>query len=226
MRFTGWRRWLGAATLGAGAMASAQAGSISFDDVSPTLFSGSAVSSGGYSFASTGAGFSGVDNSAAFSMFGNAPGNDNGQYLFALNGDGIVMSYGGEGFYVDGFSASFLAPMGGLASDVVAGGLLLTATLLGGGTATEFFDLPASDKAGNFSFGTMFTSTLRGQALASLTFTSCVYMTDGSCSFAAGALPAQFALDEVQLPEPASLALAVGALGVAGMVRRRRAAAV
>jgi len=221
MDFRSLRRALAAASLSVAACLPAQASLVDFEDVIPTLFSGSAISSGGMTFASTGSGFSGVDSAAAFSVFANAPVNSNGQFLFGLNGDGLTMAAeGGEAFRLLGFDASFIAPIV-VAAGLSAGQLHLNGIALGGQALSEFFDLGLSDADGNFGFAHYFVTALGSEYLTSVTFTACLYLEDGSCSFAGDQLFPQFALDNIQVPEPGTAALAILALGCLAARRRQ-----
>lgn len=223
MKSVKWQ-WVGALALGAAAALPAQADAVDFEDVVPTLFSGTSVDSGKYRFTSSAAGFSGVDNAGAFSLFANAPTNAQGQFLFALNNDGIALtSVDGSAFFLNAFSASFVAPVGGLAPNALAGELLLVGDT-GSGTVSDRFVFSPSDALGNFAFSDFFTDDLLGVPLRSVTFTACVYQNNGDCLFNTFDLPGQFALDNIRIPEPLGLVLAATGLGLMAGFRRRRAA--
>ncbi len=207
-----------AAALALASAMSAQATVIDFEDAAPALGLPS-FSSGGHDFASTGAGFSGIDSADAF-VFGNAPANSSGQFLFALNGDGLTMSQGGANFNLMGFDASFVAPLGGLGAGVVAGRLHIEGNT-GNGLIAEDFDFSASDAQGNYNF-TSFTASAQFNWVSSVTFTACVYDAQGGCDFAALAVPPQFGLDNLRVPESGTVSLALLGLGLL-VARRRRA---
>jgi MYXO-CTERM domain-containing protein len=222
------RRTLTATVLMAACTAPSFATVVNFEDVAPALFSApDSVSSGGYRFASSGAGFSGVDDAGAF-VFGNAPANSAGQFLFGLNADGLTMTASAGGaFRLDGFDASFIAPLGGLGASIAAGQLRVDAIGAGNEIVFEFFDFSLSDSFGNFNFSSFNTGSVGNLDLTSATFTACVFDGIGGCSFTDP--QAQFALDDIRIaddlriPEPGTGALALVALGILTAFRRRSA---
>jgi hypothetical protein len=217
-----WRRWFGAAAIGLAAVLPAQAAVVDFEDVAPGLFQGTSRASGGYNFASEGLiGFSGIDSAGGF-LFGNAPANATGQFLFALNADAITMtSVDGNAFFLDQFDAAFIAPVPDLGPGILPGELHLVGDT-GAGVVTESFILPASVGDGDFNFGTFYTDALRGIAVQSIRFTACIYLDDSSCSFSGVDTPPQFALDNLGVPEPGTAMLALCALALIGARRRTR----
>jgi hypothetical protein len=221
MRKFDWRSWLGATVLGAAAAMPVQAGNVDFEDVAPTLFSASSINSGEFTFESDGFGFSGVDSAAAF-VFGNAPPNATGQFLFMLNNDGMLMRRtDGNSFFLEGFDAAFIPPLGGLGAGIVPGELFVLGEDVTGNLLLDIFVFPASTGNGDFEFTTFRTAGLAGAKLASVGFFACIYDVNGFCSFSAIDVPAQFALDNIDLPEPGALLMAFTALALAGFVRRR-----
>jgi hypothetical protein len=227
MKTSGWRLWVAAAALNLAWAVPAQAAFVDFEDVAPQLFSGSSVDSGGFRFTSDGFGFSGVDSSEAFSAFGNAPTNAQGQFLFALNNDGISMtSVSGSPFTLVGFDFAFIPPLGEIGTPGASPGELyvlgLTAT---SGLVFDVFSFGAADENGNFGFTSAFfgaDSGFRTNELLEVAFFGCIY-TDATCSFDDVFVPAQFALDNVQVPEPATGVLMLGAIAGLAVARRRRA---
>ena len=215
--------WLFAALAGMSLALPAQAGGVvDFEDVSPTLFFGTSIESEGFEFTSDAFGFSGVDNASAFSAFANAPANADGQFLFMLNADGMIMRpANGKLFGLSSFDASFIAPVGGLDQGIMPGELRVSALTMGGNLIFDSFLFSASDANGNFNFSTFGAGALAHQNLQAVYFVPCIYQLDNSCT---SSPPAQFALDNInaQIPEPASLLLVILALGAAGATARRR----
>lgn len=225
MKKTIWRATIAVASLYLLQAMPAQAGIIDFEDVTPTLISGGqSLVSGGYRFTSDGFGFSGVDNASAFSAFANAPANADSQFLFGLNNDGLLMEgESGGSFTLEGFDFSFIAPLGGLGANINAGALLVIGEGLSG-SVFEFFDFPVSNLDGNFLFGSVGLAQLGSLAsveFQAVTFLACVYQADGSCSFDALDIPAQFALDNIRVPEPGTIFLMLTGLAALGVSRRR-----
>lgn len=222
MKMSGWRAGLATAALAISAWLPAQAGVVDFEDVVPILFSNSTITSGGFNFTSDGFGFSGVDNAAAFSAFANAPANADGQFLFMLNNDGMILTGPTPLFTLNSFDASFIAPVGGLGAGITAGELFVIGDT-GSGFLFETYIFSPSDSNGDFNFTTFGAASLSGQALTAVAFFACIYDASGFCSFTAIDVPAQFALDNINvgINAPASLALVALALGVGGVTRRR-----
>jgi len=220
----GWRSWIGSLACAAAMVAPATAATVDFEDVSPTLFASDSIQSGGFRFTSDGFGFSGVDSAASF-FFGNAPTNATGQFLFMLNSDGMFMDDPtGASFDLRAFDAAFVAPLPGLGTGFPVGELYVLGALAdGSGFVQDIFALPASDANGDFPFARLRTSNLAGKAVSEVAFFACIY-TDQGCDFNALDIPPQFALDNIGVPEPASAALALAAIGLLAASRRRRSA--
>lgn len=215
------KKLIGALSLGLSAL-TASAAPVNFEDVTPTLFSASSVTSQGYKLTSAGEGFSGVDSAAGFSVMGNAPTNANSQFLYALNNDRVTLSReDGQKFSLFGFDAGFIAPYGGIGVDIDAGELWLVGDT-GSGMVADGFWFGLSDQAGNWNLNNYQTQNLLNVSVFSITFLACVY-DDTGCNFTSDqiVLP-QFALDNLNVPEPGTLVLAALALGAVGVTRRRR----
>jgi hypothetical protein len=221
-----WRTWLGAFAWGVVAALPVQATPVDFEDVTPTLFSGTAVSSGAFDFTSSASfgGFSGVDSSAAFS--GNAPPNATGQFLFMLNADGMHMQRtDGGAFFLPAFDAAFIAPLGGSGGSASPGELHVSAQQIDGDPVNETFLFSGADLAGNYNFTHFLASALAAEALKFADFSACIYLPDNSCSFdpLAQDIPPQFALDDIAVvPEPTTAALALASLCIIALRRRRQ----
>lgn len=221
MKTRTWRALTCAVALAAAAALPAQADLVTFEDVVPTLFSGTSITSGRFNFQSDAFGFSGVDKAAAFSAFANAPANADGQFLFMLNNDGMVVTErNGQAFFLFGFDASFIAPVGGLGAGILPGELHLFGLEHGGGLVSDSFLFGASDVNGDFNFEAFGAGNLAGKSLTALGFLACVYDA-GGCSFIGGTVQAQFALDNIRIPEPGTVALVASALLAGGISRRR-----
>jgi hypothetical protein len=143
-----------------------------------------------------------------------------------LNNDGMVMSRtDGAAFSLVGLDFAFLAPLPGLGfAGASVGQLFVLAELVGGGLGLEILDFPAADANGDFGFASTNLGSLFGQAITSIGFFGCIYDATGLCSFSALDVPAQFALDNIKVPEPSGAALVLLALGLAAATRRRCAA--
>lgn len=200
---------------------------VDFEDSTPTIASGDTITTTqGLRFSSDGFGFSGIDNAGAF-VFGNAPTNANGNFLFALNNDGVtVESTSIHRFQLQGFDFSFIAPLGGIGSPGEAAGILFVVATDGVNAFSNFFEFPAADSDGNFGFSSINESQLgelSGHYFTRALFFSCIYDGPTSCNDSSLLVPSQFALDNIraQVPEPASLALLLSGLLLTGMARRR-----
>lgn len=221
MQFHRLKSLIGALGLGLSAL-SASAAPVNFEDVTPTLVSGSSVTSQGYKLTSSGSGFSGVDNAVGFSAMGNAPANASSQFLYALNNDRITLSReDGQKFSLFGFEAAFIPPYGGIGANIDAGELWLFGDT-GNGMLADGFWFGLSDQNGSWNLNSYKTNNLFDTSVFSITFAACIY-DDSGCNFSSDQLVLpQFALDNLNVPEPGTLVLAALALGAVGVTRRRR----
>lgn len=198
----------------------ARADVVTFEDVAPQALFPS-VASGGMVFTSSGSGFSFIDSAVAFPA---PPAGSTGQFLGAFNDDQVTMSLNGGGlFRLWSFSASFLDFIPGFAAGS-PGELVGTGIADNGDAIVEHFVLPGGDANNDYQFGSFLVGALGSRALQSVTFQACVYDGNGACLSTFTALPPQFAIDNIAIPEPGSVALALSALGLLAAGRRRRMA--
>lgn len=219
-----WRALACAAAMGLAAAAPASAGTVTFEDVTPNLFgNGDSFTSGGFSF-KVGGDFGGVDSSAGF--FYPAPLGSDGQFYTGLNDSAVTMT-AGNGLWsrIHGFDFSFVSPFP-LGPTMSPGALVAMGIDSAGAAFTQIWDFGDSDANGDFGFRSIDVSTLGALSgfVKSVTFLACLYDGNGFCVNPASN-QAQFSIDNIhaELPEPASLALVIGALGLLGATRRKAA---
>ena len=214
------------AVLAVGAMSAAQADVVTFEDVAPTpafFAEGDSFSSGGMNFSVgfAGLGFGVVGTTADF-VFAAPPTGTSGNFFAALNDSGVTMTAPDGGrFYVAGFDYGFVAPFPNLGGP--SPGLMVVIWQDGlGGSGVSGYDFGDTDQDGNWTMRQAGNPDL-GDAfpgwVSSVTFVACLYAGNG-CVFPADNL-AQFALDNVAVPVPATWMLVALALGAGGAVRRR-----
>jgi len=158
----------------------------------------------------------------------------NGSNYFAGLNDGSLnitnTSDGVAGFRLAGLSYAFVAPLAGLV-DASYGRLLLTGTVLGGGTISTSADFAGQDASGRFTFAQLGAQdAFGGTILTSLSLNACLFDAGMTGCYSAPRdftqNQAQFALENLDLsevPEPTSVALMLlGLAGLGSMSRRRR----
>jgi hypothetical protein len=227
VRTTNLRAWLGAAVLGLAAALPARADVITFEGVAPSLyFDGESFNAGAMQFTLGNApglfGFGTVDTAAAYSLFGNAPTGTQGQFLGVLNDGAVFMGAGGGTFRLAGLDFGFIAPLSGLAGGGAVGQLVALGLTSSGDIAQESWDF-ADNGLGSFSMATLGLSDMgsMGGLLTEVAFYACLYDGKGGCLAFSGDNLGQFALDNIKIPEPASLGLVALALGLLAAGRRR-----
>lgn len=229
MKSLGLSSVLCAAVLGFAVAAPAHASFVSFEDATPDLyFDGDSVSSGGFDFtianAPGGFGFGVVDTADSF-LFSNAPSGTHGQFLAVLNDGAAIMHYANDNpFYLTGLDFGFIAPLPGLAGGGPVGALLAQGIDLNGNIVSQGWDF-SDNGIDTFTMRTLGLADMGALAngVTAVAFYACLYDGANGCVSFAGDNLAQFALDDISVPEPSSLALFSLALaGLLMMGARRR----
>ncbi len=231
MKFGSLQRALCAISVAAGAVVPAHADTITFTGVTPgtLLTPGQSINILGYTL-SPGDGPGVIDSASAFGPGTGldlaVPLGSSGLFYTGLNDSFLnVKKEGGGLFRVFGFDFGFVAALNNLFNPGEEAGRLLVVWQDGNGAVSgaEFAFGPA-DANGKFSFqsasGAGLTS-LSQTSVSAIEFSACTFAANGNCeSFNANF--SQFALDNINIPEPGSLALALAALALtAGFTRRR-----
>ena len=220
MKSSGWRALACGAAMGLAAAMPASAGTVTFEDVTPNLFgNGDSFGSGGFSFTTVG-NFGTVDTSAAF--FFAPPAGSAGQFYAGFDDSALRMSSGSDRLtIITGLDFAFVGSSLGSNSP---GRLEARGLDAAGNVFLQSWDFGAP-VAGTFSFATLGAGAMGvlASGVQSVTFQACLYNGLGGCLNPAQN-GAQFAIDNIraEIPEPASLALVLAALGVAGASTRRR----
>ncbi len=231
MKFNTWRHALCACSFAAVAAVPAQATVITFDGVAPgtLLVPGDSVSLNGFTFtALDGPGV--IDTAAAFGPGTGldlaGPSGNPGPYYIGLN-DGFVRmtAVGGGTFRILGLDFGFVSALTNLFNPGAVPGFFIAAYEEASGAFDfEVFSFGAADANGSFSFQSVTGAGVGGlaNALRVVDFFACTADANGDC-VAFNANFSQFALDNIQIPEPGSLALALAALGLMAGFSRRKA---
>lgn len=223
MKNLNWRALACGAAMSLAAAMPAVAGVVDFEDVLPNLFgTGDTFASGGYQFATTG--FFGQVDTAAGAFFG-APNGSDGQYYTGANDSSLTMTTGSTNLLrLAGFSFAYATPVPVNGGPFSAGMLVAMGIDDAGGAVQQTWDFGTNAANGQWDFMTLGVGSMGavGVGLRSVTFLACLYDGMGGCTNPAGN-QAQFAIDNIRdLPEPASLALVVAALGLIGVSRRKQ----
>lgn len=210
----GWHALACGAAMGLAAAMPASAGTVTFEDVVPNLFAtGDTFTSGDFSFATDGF-FGAVDTSGGF--FYAAPAGSVGQFYSGLNDSSVRMTATSGGYVqLSGFDFAYVG-------DAFSAGRLVAQGDDGNGNI--YVESWAFNPLGFISVGAGDLGAFSSR-MASVTFSACINIA-GVCTSNPNLTQnlAQFAIDNIRadVPEPASLALVLAALGVAGATTRRR----
>jgi len=232
MNLKHWQQALCAISLAAAAAGAAHATTtLTFDGIAPgtILFPGDSVIQKGYSLtAFDGVGV--VDTAAAFGpgvgLDLAGPIGNPGPFYIGLNDSFAQMrAVDNSTFRIVGLDYGFVSALTNLFNPGDVPGFLIAAYEDGDGNfGGEFFSFGAADANGVFSFqslGFAGVGTL-SKALRSVDFYACTADANGQCA-AVNANFSQFALDNIRIPEPGSLALALAALALTAGFSRRKA---
>ena len=220
------RRTAGAAFLSLAAATAAQAGTITFEATSPALYD--TYSEGGFDFAVVN-GFANIDTVAAYGPGTGldlaAPRGNATQFMGVL-GDALLTMEASDGslFRLAGLDIAYVSPLTRLFAPGEAAGLFLALYELADGSVDLLsWDFGAADANGEFGFLSLGLGDMGilASGVRSLAFGACAYDGIGGCVQASGGF-SQFAIDNVTVPEPGTLALLGLGLAAAAAARRRR----
>jgi PEP-CTERM motif len=229
MKPTLWQMALCAAGVAAAVASPAMASTVTMEDVAPGTFylPDGTFSRGGATF-TVNFGTGVIDTVAAFGAgvgLDAAPpkGNDS-QFFIGLNDASVTLTSSNDRVLrVMGFDFGFVAALTALfAPGEEAGAMVASYVDLAGVAGAEVWSFGAADARGQFSFLSTSGTGALAAGVRSVEFFACTANAAGQCVRSNGNF-SQFAIDNIDIPEPGSLALAALALGIAGGVRARRA---
>lgn len=231
MKFKFLKSVLGAISLSALMAAPALAGVVTFEEPLPgtLVFAGEQFNSGGMNFM-TNRSFGIVDTAATFGPGSGldlaAPKGNATQFYSGFNDSSLTMkAANGGAFRLAGLDFAFASALTDLFAPGEVPGLLVAAYMAADG-ATGFmtWDFDAADVSGEFNFKSLGMTDMGalGQGVTQVDFFACTATAAGDCANGNGNF-SQFAVDNIKVPEPGSLALVALALGLVGGLRKRRA---
>ncbi len=204
---------------------------LTFDGITPgtILFPGDSIVQQGYSF-TAGDGVGVVDTAAAFGpgvgLDLAGPIGNVGPFYIGLNDSFVRMrAVDNSTFRIVGLDFGFVSALTNLFGPGDLPGFLIAAYEdVGGNVDFEAFSFGVADANGAFSFQSLGFAGVGGltNALRSVDFFACTADANGDCA-AINANFSQFALDNVRIPEPGSLALTLAALALTLGFSRRKA---
>lgn len=231
MNFKHWQQALCAISLAAAAAGTAHATTtLTFDGIVPgtILFPGDSVVQKGYSLTALG-GVGVIDTAAAFGpgvgLDLAGPIGNPGPFYIGLNDSFLRMrAVDNSTFRVVGLDFGFVSALTNLFNPGNVPGFLIAAFEDGAGNfGGEAFSFGAADANGKFSFQSLGFAGVGSltKALRAVDFYACTADASGQCA-AVNANFSQFALDNIRIPEPGSLALVLAALALTAGISRRK----
>lgn len=231
MRFKQWQHALCAVSMAAAAAVPAHATTLTFDGIAPgtIVMTGDSVIQKGYSF-TAGDGVGVVDTAAAFGpgvgLDLAGPVGNPGPFYIGLNDSFVQMrAVDNSTFRIAGLDFGFVSALTNLFNPGDVPGFLIAAYEdHAGNLGFEAFSFGAANGNGQFSFQSLGLAAVGGlsNALRVVEFFACTADANGDCA-ALNNNFSQFALDNIQIPEPGSLALALAALALTAGLSRRKA---